>query len=97
MCKDERKAVILTASRHVLEYARQNIWLPRCKAVEAALGPWRTRTTQDHQTASPGQAPHELMRARRHGRRPTPSWDAINKRAFDTEAHLKMVASEWTD
>ena len=50
---DDEKAMILTAAQHVLEYARQKIWLPRCKAVGEALGPWRTRTTQDATSNEP--------------------------------------------
>jgi hypothetical protein len=89
---DERKAVVLTATRYVLEYVRQKIWLPRCKAVGEALGPWRTRATQDQQETSPGSAPHEQTRARSSGRGPAPTWDATK-----IEAHLRMVAPAWTE
>ena len=96
MRKDERQAVIQTAATHALEFARKKIWLPRCKEVEEALGPREIRNGQNR-TASPGQASHDQVRTRSAGRRPPPSWGDINKRAFDTEAHMKMVAPEWTD
>ena len=94
---DEKQAVLQTASQHALDYARRKIWVPRCEAVEEALGPWRTRATQNRQPASPGEASLDRMRTRSGGRRPPPNWDAINKRAFDTEAYLKVVAPSWSD
>ena len=42
-------------------------------------------------------APHEQTQAQSSGQIPTLTWDAINKRVFNIEAHLRMVSPAWTE
>ncbi|RKP25069.1 hypothetical protein SYNPS1DRAFT_29183 [Syncephalis pseudoplumigaleata] len=90
-------------------YVRKEIWIPRCKDVKALLGTWATRLRRvQNETPPPPTAP--VLGPRRHtqddrphagsasvaGSRESASyWDRINRRVFDIDHYLKIVAPAW--
>jgi hypothetical protein len=106
--QSERQKILMAITTAALEFVRKEIWIPRCKEIKDLLGTWATRLQRLQREPSAAIAPASGPRQRTLDDRPhvgfsgvtdsresTSYWDGINKRVFNVEHYLKMVAPEW--
>jgi len=104
----ERKKILAAITTAALDFARKEIWILRCKEVKDLMGTWTTRlrrlqdelptatvTTSGPRQRTSDDRPHVGFAGVADSRESTSYWDGINRRVFDIDHYLKIVAPEW--
>src|SRR5690349_14447653 len=102
----ERRQVLNTIAAAALEFVRKIIWVPRCKKVKSILGTWAAWPTRQQQEAptAPADGPRQQMpdgqlyvgaSGTADSVESANYWGNINKKVFDVNHYLSMVAPSW--